>query len=96
MNETREELDKRIADALEIACNISQVDGAHHKAYAIDQMVRALTGCPVLTKTGTDSRGNSYTYEDLGESEEYVQFVKDAKDGDDGPESYDWEQGIAP
>jgi len=34
----------KIEDALEIAFRYSQIDGAHHKAWVIDQMVRALTG----------------------------------------------------
>lgn len=36
--------DERINKALEIAWRYSQIDGAHHKAWAIDQMVRALCG----------------------------------------------------
>lgn len=36
--------DKRINDALDIAWQYSQIDGAHHKAWSIDQMVRALLG----------------------------------------------------
>lgn len=35
---------ERINKALEIAWRYSQIDGAHHKAWAIDQMVRALCG----------------------------------------------------
>lgn len=37
-------LQQRIDKALEIAFEYSQIDGSHHKAYSIDQMVRALTG----------------------------------------------------
>lgn len=36
--------DERIKEALEIAFQYSQIDGAHHKAWVIDQMVRTLTG----------------------------------------------------
>lgn len=32
----------RIQNALDIACRYSQIDGEHHKAWTIDQMVRAL------------------------------------------------------
>jgi hypothetical protein len=35
---------KKINEALEIAFKYSQYDGEHHKAWAIDRMVRALTG----------------------------------------------------
>lgn len=37
--------DKRVNATLEIAFRYGQSDGAHHKAWVIDQMVRALTGC---------------------------------------------------
>ena len=33
-----------VEKALEIATRYGQIDGAHHKAWTIDQMVRALTG----------------------------------------------------
>lgn len=33
-----------IVEAFDIAQKYGQLDGAHHKAWAIDQMVRALTG----------------------------------------------------
>lgn len=38
--------DERIARALEIAEAYGHTDGAHHKMWVIDQMVRALTDCP--------------------------------------------------
>ncbi len=34
----------KIEKALNLAFELGQVDGAHHKAWVIDQMVRALTG----------------------------------------------------
>jgi len=43
-NTSRDELETRIQNALETAFDYSQFDGDHHKAWAIDQMVRALTG----------------------------------------------------
>lgn len=35
---------EKINKALEIAWRFSQIDGAHHKAWTIDQIVRALCG----------------------------------------------------
>lgn len=35
---------EKIAKALEVAFRYGGFDGGHHKAWAIDQMVRALTG----------------------------------------------------
>lgn len=63
---------ERIAAALDLALKYGGIDGAHHKAWVIDQM------CRVLTQEG---------YED---------FVREAKDGEDGPETYDWDEGIPP
>ena len=50
------------------------IDGDHHKAWVIDQMVRWLSGSP----------------------EAYAHIVANAKSGVDGPETYDWNEGIAP
>ena len=36
--------EQKIEAALELAKNYAQIDGDHHKAWTIDQMVRALTG----------------------------------------------------
>lgn len=40
----KEEKDKEIEKALDIAFQYGQIDGGHHKAWVIDQMVRTLTG----------------------------------------------------
>jgi hypothetical protein len=85
-------LEDRIKKALELASN---VDGAHHKQWIIDQMVRALTGCPLVER---QSRDGSYTYETQGESEEYLAWRR-AYEGDedeDGDHEYEWDEGIAP
>ena len=61
-----------IEQALELAVRYGGIDGAHHKAWVIDQMVRVLAG------------------------DGYEELVREAKSGDDGPETYDWNVGIAP
>jgi hypothetical protein len=96
--ETREsqELQGRIGKALEIAVKYNGIDGGHHKTWVIDQMVRALTGCPTLQRESTDANGKKYFYDALGESEEYRELVRKAREGEDGPETYDWNTGIAP
>lgn len=63
---------KRIDGALEIALRYGGIDGDHHRAWTIDQMVRALTG------------------------DDYAHWVAASKSGEDGPETYDWNEGIAP
>lgn len=76
---TESEEQKRIKQALKVAFQFGGVDGAHHKTWVIDQMVRALTGCTEGKKT-----------------QEYGKFVFDAKNGEDGPNTYDYDEGIAP
>lgn len=63
---------ERITEALKIATCYGGIDGAHHKDWVIDQMVRALTGSG---------------YED---------FVAAACRGEDGDDTYTWNEGIAP
>jgi len=62
----------KITTALDIALRYGGTDGAHHKTWIIDQIVRALTG------------------------DGYVEWIKRAKDGEDGPNTYGWDEGIAP
>lgn len=76
----------RIAKALELASTYGTTDGAHHKMWVIDQMARALTGCPVVTRNAVDYQGKPYAYEAQGESPEYEAFVGDEE----------WDEGIAP
>ena len=86
----------RITAAIEIAMRHKEHDEPHHKDWCIDQMVRALTGCPTVQASAVDCNGSPYTYDKLGESEEYRAFVADACAGEDGPDTYDWNVGIAP
>ena len=85
------DLNARIDKALTIAVRHGGHDGTQHKAWVIDQMVRALTGCPDEEATAKDHRGEDYTYTRQGESEEYKALVKDAC-GDE----YEWNVGSPP
>lgn len=64
--------EQRIKKALKIAEEYGGVDGAHHKDWVIDQMVRALT------------------------AHKYQEFVARVCNGDEGPNTHSWEEGIAP
>ena len=64
--------DNRIENAVRLALKYGTVDGAHHKMWVIDQMVRVLTG------------------------PEYGEFVRSHNKGEDGPDTYSWDEGIAP
>ena len=63
---------ERIEKALDVALRYGGIDGAHHKTWVIDQMVRALTG------------------------DEYEAWLVEYRDGEDGPETYEWDEGITP
>ena len=63
---------EKIEQAIDLAVQYGGIDGAHHKAWVIDQMVRVLAG------------------------DEYDALVANAKDGEDGPDTYEWDEGIAP
>jgi hypothetical protein len=82
--------DQRIGKALHYASEYGYIDGAHHKQWVLDQMVRALTGCPMVQQTGIDYRGQTFTFEAQGESEEYREWLG----GDD--EGCGWDEGTAP
>lgn len=61
-----------VAEAVRLAVEYGDIDGDHHKAWVIDQMVRALTGA------------------------KYEEVVREAKAGKDGPDTYEWDEGVAP
>jgi hypothetical protein len=88
---------ERIAAALKVAVEYGDYDGDHHKMWTIDQMIRVLTGSPLEKKPlRTDIHGIRYTYDHLGESDAYNAFVADYNDGEDGPDTNEWDTGIAP
>jgi len=89
-------MEEHVKKALDYAVRFGGIDGDHHKAWVIDRIVRALTRCPMIEVQKTSHNGITYTFQIQGESTEYLQLVADAKAGDDGPETYEWNVGIAP
>jgi hypothetical protein len=85
----------RIKKAIDYAVRYGGIDGDHHKAWVIDQMVRALTGCPEVQRTAR-SHGVAYDYLCQGESEEYLELVRSACASDDPDEEAEWDVGIPP
>lgn len=82
--------------AINLIIQYGGIDGAHHKDWVLDQVVRILTNCPTIKQTARDYKGQEYSYDSLGESEEYKRIIKDAKAGEDGPDTYEWSTGIPP
>lgn len=62
----------RIEAAIDLAVQYGGIDGDHHKAWVIDQMVMMLAG------------------------DDYERIVREACAGEDGPNTYNWDHGIAP
>lgn len=84
---------ERIEKALAIVHTHGGIDGAHHKQWTLDQVVRALTGCPMVEGDGSQVFGLSSVQ---GESEEYLAWVRAYCEGEDGPGTYEWDTGIVP
>lgn len=90
------ELGDKVHKALLVAAQYGGYDGSHHKMWVIDQMVRELTGCPLVKATAKGYKGVEYEFEELGESEAYREWVRNVEDGEDGPNSYSWDEGCPP
>lgn len=64
---------ERIDAALDVILRYGGTDGAHHKQWVLDQVVRALTGTPAprarAAKTSAEYREWRKRYEDGGEYE---------------------------
>ncbi len=73
------------------------IDGAHHKDWVLDQVVRVLNGAPVVVEKAAWENGHTELRYHVGTPpEQYDEWVRKAKDGEDGPDSYGYEVGIAP
>ncbi len=58
--------------AIAFGIKFGGIEGAHHKEWVIDQMLRILAG------------------------DKYNEIIKKACEGEDGPDTYYWECGVAP
>ena len=87
---------ERIADALGVIGQYGQTDGGHHKAWVLDQATRLLLGCKLEIVTLTDSQGRPFEAEVVGSNAAYRDWVRDICAGEDGPETYEYVEGIAP
>lgn len=67
-------MDEKIEKAINLAVQYGGIDGAHHKDWVIDQMVRVLAS----------------------DDDDYEKIIKGACNGEDGPNTYEWNCGIAP
>lgn len=74
-----------------------QIDGDHHKGWVLDQVARLHKGVKPIIALAEWANGHQEWRVSLGcETDCYKKWVKDMKDGEDGPETYDYDPGIAP
>ena len=84
-----------VEKAIAIAGYYGNSDEPHHVKWALDQMVRALTGCPIVALTGKDVKNQSFDYLAFGKSAQYQKFLDDVEH-DPAGWGCAWDPGIAP
>lgn len=79
--------------AVEWMSRYGQIDGGHHRLWVIDQVMRILSGTPVIVKLAKWENGKTEYRLSLGEpSVMYKAFVQDYEAGGE----YEWKTGVAP
>ena len=75
----------------------SGIDGSHHKDWLIDQVARILKGNEDVLKIAKWENGHSEERFSLATPPaNYWEWVKAMMDGEDGPDTYSYDFGIAP
>ena len=74
----------------------SGIDGSHHKDWVLDQIARVLNGAPITVREARWDNGYTELRYTVGTCKKYEQWVTDMRSGEDGPETYSYEIGIAP
>lgn len=87
-------------DPIEMALYIMEenvgIDGGHHKAWVLDQVARVLHKSPVRHIERRWDNGLVDHRYDVEDNEAYHEWVRKVKDGEDGPDTYSYDEGIAP
>ena len=81
-------LSERVTDALGMIYRYGGFDGAHHKQWVLDQVARVLNGCTVVS-----DEYNASCPETNGA---YIGWVTKYQRGEDGPLTYEWDEGVPP
>lgn len=87
------DLRQRVAKALGLAGPCSGIDEFAHRTWVIDQMVRALCGCPIVKTPVLCADGSEYELERQDENDEYHAFLSEYEGGGGG---HEWEMGTPP
>ncbi len=88
---------ERNAAALAMIAEYGGCESEEHLRWLLDYVARVLTGCPKeMSVVQIVNAGKLCTPEQLGESNAYKVFVARYNDGDEGPDTYEWDTGVAP
>ena len=91
------DLQQRQVWALNYIESYGGIDGGHHKDWVLDQVARILNGCKIKTCVAKwDCGTEDLRFSVVDESKSYISWVKDLKNGEDGPETYGYDIGIPP
>jgi len=83
--------------AIKYIQDYSYIDGAHHKQWLLDQVVRILCGTTVVIKLAKwDDVPSEYRFSLDKPTQEYLDYVTKAKAGEDGPNTYEYDEGVTP
>lgn len=89
--------DERVEKALEYITRYGGgMNGPERKQWVLDQVVRALIGCPMVEKSALDVYRKPYTYDAQGESDAYLEWVRAAFGDEDNPDADNWDIGTPP
>lgn len=73
------------------------IDGAHHKDWGLDQVCRILKGTAIEIKIAKWDNGQIEHRINTGNpSQEYLDWVFEMCEGEDGPNTYSYDEGISP
>lgn len=72
------------------------IDGAHHKDWVLDQVARILNDANVVVRIARWSGGTEEYRFNVEATQPYFEWVAKIRAGEDGPETYGYEVGIAP
>ena len=72
------------------------IDGAHHKAWVLDQIARILNGGEIIIMQAKWEDGTAEYRFEVKPSTDYYRWVEKMKFGEDGPDTYNYEEGITP
>jgi len=85
--------------ALQYIQSYGGIDGAHHKDWVLDQVARILNGASITVVEARWEGGHSeirFWVDTEVKCEKYEKWVANVREGEDGPETYGYEVGIAP